>query len=552
MAQPTTRLRPIETVTPVWSAPTHVSLLVQPPAPPSPAALPAVLEARPRCTADDALALFAKHWDSAPATVAAAAHDDQNWLLTLASKKLVLKIAPRAPRAADGPRGRRRRAKIDGALAKLPPRADGGDAETRDLAWDLGNASRLGRPYLPELTDATLRKRVEAALDAFDALTASPAFETLPRQLIHGDINDENVHCEFDAVRDRAWAVAVLDFGDFARTCRVFELAILLAYALFDGGGDAVDGEAAVLDRAARLVGAYHAATPLAEAEVAALPVLVATRNAQTVLNSAHAYAANPDPYVLVSAQPATRLLGQFAKLGDGYACDGDGGAQLPRRATFATLLLAPVLGFVAKAPLASAPERQSSRTVVSAALVGITKPMGYFDPLQLSKGKSEADMNQLREYELKHGRVAMAAVFGIIVEPRFHPLADSCHVAHPTDPILAGVELNFAGKAQILGFCAGVEALTYYIKKGDNYKPGDLLGAAYYVADEEDELWINYQEKELNNGRLAMMAFAGFVTQYLLRQHGRRLSTGGRPRPCAALICTWDRRRAAPTPPPS
>ena len=53
-------------------------------------------------------------------------------------------------------------------------------------------------------------------------------------------------------------------------------------------------------------------------AEVAALPVLVATRNAQTVLNSAHAYAANPDPYVLVSAQPATRLLGQFAKLGDG------------------------------------------------------------------------------------------------------------------------------------------------------------------------------------------------------------------------------------------
>ncbi|KAH8096463.1 chlorophyll A-B binding protein [Aureococcus anophagefferens] len=492
MAQPTTRLRPIETVTPAWSAPTHVSLLVRPPAPPAPAALPAVLEARPRCTADDALALFAKHWDSAPATVAALpSYDDQNWLLTLASKKLVLKIAaagaecrggateaetlaylrcehammaavaaagvgcPRAVPSKTGdavvafssrgvaclarvvtfvpgtPLSELRKepptglaealgaaaAKIDGALAKLPPRADGGDAETRDLAWDLGNASRLGRPYLPELTDATLRKRVEAALDAFDALTASPAFETLPRQLIHGDINDENVHCEFDAVRDRAWAVAVLDFGDFARTCRVFELAILLAYALFDGG-DAVDGEAAVLDRAARL---------------------------------------------------------------------------------------------------ASAPARQSSRTVVSAALVGITKPMGYFDPLQLSKGKSEADMNQLREYELKHGRVAMAAVFGIIVEPRFHPLADSCHVAHPTDPILAGVELNFAGKAQILGFCAGVEALTYYIKKGDNYKPGDLLGAAYYVADEEDELWINYQEKELNNGRLAMMAFAGFVTQYLL-----------------------------------
>ena len=39
MAQPTTRLRPIETVTPVWSAPTHVSLLVQPPALPAPGVL---------------------------------------------------------------------------------------------------------------------------------------------------------------------------------------------------------------------------------------------------------------------------------------------------------------------------------------------------------------------------------------------------------------------------------------------------------------------------------------------------------------------------------
>jgi len=143
--------------------------------------------------------------------------------------------------------------------------------------------------------------------------------------------------------------------------------------------------------------------------------------------------------------------------------------------------------------------------------------PFGYFDPLQLSKGKTQAEMNQLREYELKHGRVAMAAVFGLIVEPWIHPLAKSCHLEHPTDPILSGVELNFAGKAQILAFCAGVEFLNYKIKDGDKYKPGDLLGANYYVADEEDELWVSYQEKELNNGRLAMVAFAGFVTQYLL-----------------------------------
>merc|ERR1712216_577287 len=104
----------------------------------------------------------------------------------------------------------------------------------------------------------------------------------------------------------------------------------------------------------------------------------------------------------------------------------------------------------------------------------------------------------------LRPHRRAVHPPFGQVVPPRA-----------PDDPILSGVELNFAGKAQILGFCGGVEALNYFIKKGDKYKPGDLLGAAYYVADEEDELWVSYQEKELNNGRLAMVAFAGFITQY-------------------------------------
>ena len=183
------------------------------------------------------------------------------------------------------------------------------------------------------------------------------------------------------------------------------------------------------------------------------------------------------------------------------------------RRSVVALLALAPASGYVARAPLSARP-RRTQRVAPSMALI-TGSPFGYFDPLQLSKGKTEAEMNQLREYELKHGRVAMAAVFGLIVEPYIHPLAKSCHLAHPTDPILSGVELNFAGKAQILGFCGGVEALNYFIKKGDKYKPGDLLGAAYYVADEEDELWVSYQEKELNNGRLAMVAFAGFITQY-------------------------------------
>mmetsp|Transcript_26488 Transcript_26488/g.89131 ORF Transcript_26488/g.89131 Transcript_26488/m.89131 type:complete len:192 (+) Transcript_26488:957-1532(+) len=173
-------------------------------------------------------------------------------------------------------------------------------------------------------------------------------------------------------------------------------------------------------------------------------------------------------------------------------------------------LLLAPAAALVA-------PAAQSRRVqTITHAFVGATSPMGYFDPLQFSKDKSDETISKYREHELKHGRVAMLSMAGIFVEPWFHPLATSCHITSVTNPIQAGIELPFAGKAQILGYCAVVELLANYVKKAPGYKAGDLLGASYYT-DENNPLWISYQEKELNNGRLAMMAFAGFVAQYFI-----------------------------------
>lgn len=47
----------------------------------------------------------------------------------------------------------------------------------------------------------------------------------------------------------------------------------------------------------------------------------------------------------------------------------------------------------------------------------------GFFDPLGLSKGKSPAELKKFREAELKHGRVAMLATLGFVVQESFHPL---------------------------------------------------------------------------------------------------------------------------------
>ena len=45
----------------------------------------------------------------------------------------------------------------------------------------------------------------------------------------------------------------------------------------------------------------------------------------------------------------------------------------------------------------------------------GVSGPLGFFDPVGLSP-KTKRDFSKFREAELKHGRVAMIAVLGILV----------------------------------------------------------------------------------------------------------------------------------------
>ena len=53
-------------------------------------------------------------------------------------------------------------------------------------------------------------------------------------------------------------------------------------------------------------------------------------------------------------------------------------------------------------APPAARHASRGAPTMAVDGLVGATKPMGYFDPLGLSKGKSLEQMKQFREAELK------------------------------------------------------------------------------------------------------------------------------------------------------
>lgn len=180
--------------------------------------------------------------------------------------------------------------------------------------------------------------------------------------------------------------------------------------------------------------------------------------------------------------------------------------------------LLALVASASAFAPAArgavsrSAMSRVSRRGAVSMELVGATKPLGKFDPLGL--GKDEAKLTQYREAELKHGRLAMLAMLGIFVQSAYHPLYQGASMSN--NPFEAAAAVPALGWVQIAGFASFVEFLGILAKKRADYQPGDLLGSSEWV-DNSDEGWVDYQQKELNNGRLAMMAFLGIWVQHVV-----------------------------------
>eukprot|EP00445_Apocalathium_hangoei_P009859 CAMPEP_0203872120 /NCGR_PEP_ID=MMETSP0359-20131031/19084_1 /ASSEMBLY_ACC=CAM_ASM_000338 /TAXON_ID=268821 /ORGANISM="Scrippsiella Hangoei, Strain SHTV-5" /LENGTH=814 /DNA_ID=CAMNT_0050790805 /DNA_START=54 /DNA_END=2499 /DNA_ORIENTATION=+ len=156
------------------------------------------------------------------------------------------------------------------------------------------------------------------------------------------------------------------------------------------------------------------------------------------------------------------------------------------------------------------------------------------FDPLGLSV-RSEKYLPWLRESELKHGRVAMLAFVGFVV-PEFVriPGPDACYTAPVMKALqacgpsngIADVQngvFNTGPLYQVFLFCGIIEMCTTYPKfmqdaNGPNMgftveNAGDYrLGVKFMPKEPEKAKELKL--KELNNGRLAMIAFAGISLQ--------------------------------------
>jgi 4-aminobutyrate aminotransferase-like enzyme/Ser/Thr protein kinase RdoA (MazF antagonist) len=163
-------------------------------------------------------------------------------------------------------------------------------AADRALQWDPRHVGAVVEALAPHVADPRRRAlvvRVAAgAAEAIERLVPQ-----LPRQVVHCDVTDWNVIGRHDRA-GRLMPCGVIDFGDVTRTLRVCELAVAASIAY---GHDPDDPICA----AAEIVRGFDDACTLDDAELEALPHLIAARAAivavgteqQAMLEPHNAYA---------------------------------------------------------------------------------------------------------------------------------------------------------------------------------------------------------------------------------------------------------------------
>lgn len=171
------------------------------------------------------------------------------------------------------------------------------------LLWDMRRVGRV-RELVQHVDDPALRRLVGDCLDRF-LEQHLPRFPRLRSQVVHNDLNPENVLLAPD---DDTRVVGVIDFGDMVASPLIVDVAVAGSYMRkFDGDP---------LEHVREFVAAYRAVTPLERQELDLLLDLVRVRLAMTtaILHWRLAARGPEDPY-LSGATTSESSAGRFLAL---------------------------------------------------------------------------------------------------------------------------------------------------------------------------------------------------------------------------------------------
>nr|UZT29117.1 light harvesting complex protein [Nucleocytoviricota sp.] len=159
----------------------------------------------------------------------------------------------------------------------------------------------------------------------------------------------------------------------------------------------------------------------------------------------------------------------------------------------------------------------QSPPVVKSFRYAGATSPLGYFDPLKISYNKNEKQLQYLREAELQHARVAMSSVLTFpLIEYFYKDELAVNFLAHQS--VITQLPYWFSimlfEVARMRTYWKDPFKTDKFFSIKDNAQPGNVFSY------EKDSLRNSSLNKELNNGRLAMLSIAYMMVYELYTQH--------------------------------
>mmetsp|Transcript_46957 Transcript_46957/g.63911 ORF Transcript_46957/g.63911 Transcript_46957/m.63911 type:complete len:207 (-) Transcript_46957:344-964(-) len=173
-------------------------------------------------------------------------------------------------------------------------------------------------------------------------------------------------------------------------------------------------------------------------------------------------------------------------------------------------LALSTVSAFMGAPVTHKAPVRSSRLNMMVEEELGVTRPLGVWDPQGFIEREPEKFARR-RAVERKHGRISMAAVVGLLVHnagiefPGYLSKTENVKFSDVRDGIYGILDVPPLGIAQIIVFIGIMETVFW---DGNDYS-GDY-GTGYFGQKLEGEKKIEKLNIEINNGRAAMVGILG------------------------------------------